>query len=425
MVRPVLREEHARWRELMRAHHYLGFEGLVGEQVLYVATMGERWVALMAWAVSALKLACRDRWIGWDEWVKWKRSKFVVNNARFLILPEARLPHLASRVLGLNLRRLSQDFMAFYGHPVLIVETFVDAERFRGTCYRAAGWSEIGQTRGFARQGKGYVAHGSPKKVFVKELVAEARARLSDPFHDVIHPEERILMINYKKLPLEGRGGLIDVLQEIPDPRDRRGRIHSFVSILAISVCAILSGARSYEAIAEWARRLTDSERRKFRCRGEHPPSESAIRRTLQRINSIAMDEKLYGWLGQQNGFEAQGVALAVDGKSVRGSRDGHHKAVHLLSAFLHEQEVTIAQTEVGAKTNEIPALQDLLGPMKIAGAIVTADAMHTQSETARFLVKDKGADYLFTVKDNQPTLRDQLAEILPVFPPCGPGHPL
>ena len=412
-VRPIQLEERRRWRALMREHHYLGYEGLVGEQVAYVATKGEQWVALLAWSAAALKISSRDRWIGWSEWIKFNRSKFVVNNARFLILPGARIPNLASRVLGLNLRRLSADYLAFYGHPVFLVETFVDSARFRGTCYLAAGWKDIGETKGFSRKGQGYVANGVRKKILVKPLCTDAIKRLSDPFHDPIHPKERRLMVDYKKLPLEGRGGLIDVLKLVEDPRSRYGTRHSFISILAISICAILSGARSYDAIAEWAKKLSASERRKFRCWQPEPPSESTIRKTLQRIAPLELDSLLYDWLSRQSGFEAEGAAIAIDGKTVRGSHDGDRKAIHLLSAFLHEQAVTIAQVSVDEKTNEIPALKDLLEPMQIQGAIITVDALHTQTESARFVVKDKRADYLFTVKDNQATLRKQLDSCL------------
>lgn len=111
----------------------------------------------------------------------------------------------------------------------------------------------------------------------------------------------------------------------------------------------------------------------------------------------MELDKQLYAWFSQQSGFEAAGSAIAMDGKTVRGSHDGDRKAIHLLSAFLHEQEVTIAQVSVGEKTNEIPAMKDLLNPMQIEGAILTSDAIHTQSESARFIVKDKNADSLFT----------------------------
>jgi hypothetical protein len=257
------------------------------------------------------------------------------------------------------------------------------------------------------------VANGAKKRILVKSLCSDAVQRLSDPFHNALNPKERTLMIDYKKLPMEGKNGLIDALKLVQDPRSRLGTRHSFLSIIAISVCAMLSGAKSYEEIAEWAENLSRSERKKFRCRLDTPPSESCIRRTLQRIAPEEIDRILYAWLSQQSGFEALTAAIAIDGKTVRGSHDGDHKAIHLFSAFLHEQAITVAQVAVSEKTNEIPALKDLLGPMQIEGAVITADAIHTQSESARFIVKDKKADYLLTVKNNQPTLRKKLESSL------------
>jgi hypothetical protein len=105
----------------------------------------------------------------------------LANNARLLILPWVRVPNLASQILALNLRRLSADWMAAYGHPVRLAETFVGATRFRGTCYRAANWREVGETRGYSRVGAGYTANGQPKRVFVYALDRHAQAELSAP----------------------------------------------------------------------------------------------------------------------------------------------------------------------------------------------------------------------------------------------------
>lgn len=108
-VRLVRREERARWRELMRKHHYLGFRHIPGESLWYVGTVGGDWVALIGWGAAALKCGARDRWIGWSRELQWRRLRLVVNNARFLILPGWNRPNLASRVLGLNLKRLGRD----------------------------------------------------------------------------------------------------------------------------------------------------------------------------------------------------------------------------------------------------------------------------------------------------------------------------
>jgi hypothetical protein len=117
--------------------------------------------------------------------------------------------------------------------------------------------------------------------------------------------------------------------------------------------------------------------------------------------------------------MQLQGCAIRVDGKTLRGSRDGEQGAVHLLSAIVHGSGAVVAQVAVGKKTNEIPCIKPLLAELDIQGAVVTADALHTQRETARYIVQDKNADYVFTVKDNQPTLRQDIEILhLEAFPP-------
>jgi hypothetical protein len=126
------------------ADHYIfavASAHLAGQTLRYVAELDGQWVALICFSAAALHLKGRERWIGWTPRQRARRLLFVVNNSRFLLLPErARYPNLASRVLGLCLRRLSQDWQARWGHPVLVVESFVDESRYRGTCYRACGF---------------------------------------------------------------------------------------------------------------------------------------------------------------------------------------------------------------------------------------------------------------------------------------------
>jgi hypothetical protein len=325
------------------------------------------------------------------------------------------------------LKRLSKDYLDFYGHPVFLVETFVDLNRNRGTCYLAQGWEFIGETKGFGRRANGYVTHGSKKGFLVKPLCLDARVRLSDPLRDPINRGERVMNFNYKKLPIEGKGGLMDMLRTVRDPRSKFGSQHSFVSILAIAVCAMLSGAKNYQAIADWAEKLTANERKKFFIRKKRPPSESTFRKTLQKVESSEFDEKVSTWLLKQRGFTGQIRGdIAIDGKTVRGSYGADKKPIHLLSAFLHEEKVVIAQREVGEKTNEIPELKNILRPINIKGSNVTTDAMHTQVESATFIVREKEADYTMIVKGNQPTLERQLEESLgnQAFSPSGVFSP-
>jgi hypothetical protein len=408
----------------MNQHHYLGVQRLVGQSLCYVATAGQNWVALLAWGSAALKCQPRDIWIGWPPSLKWRRLHLVANNLRFLILPEWRQPNLASRILALNLKRLSADWERFYSHPILVVETFVDRARFQGTCYRAAGWQVLGTTRGFAKRGRGYVCHGQPKTVLVRPLSARAVSQLTAPFLPPLTTlrKENSPLVDVNRLPLEGEGGLIDLLRTLVDPRQPRGVRHPVVTIVAVAVCAALAGASSFNAIAEWAQGLSRDTLKRLGSKRWRPPSEPTIRRVLQRLDAGRLDAQLGQWLAQQHCLA--GAGISVDGKTLRGGHDNGQSAPHLLSAILHQEAVVLAQLAVEEKTNEIPKLPELLDPLPIAGAVVTADALHTQVDTARYLVETKQADYLLTVKDNQPTLRQEIEDLnLKAFPPSAHHH--
>ena len=417
-VRLVRQEERTRWRELMRKHHYLGLQHIVGESLWYVATAEEEWVALIGWGAAALQCGVRDRWIGWERELQWRRLHLIANNARFLILPGWNQSNVASRVLAMNLKRLSADWEICHGHPILLAETFVDGARFRGTCYRAAGWQVLGQTRGFGKRNHRYWHHGQPKMVLVRPVTRDARAGLIAPFLPPLKTSTKELgMIDVNSLPLQGEGGLIDLLKTVVDPRKPRGVRHPVVTVVAIAICAALSGARNFTAIAEWSEGLSREALKRLGSKRWKPPSEPTIRRVLQGLDANAADARIGQWIVCQHRVAGQGVA--VDGKTVRGAHDAGQRAPHLLSAILHEEAVVIGQLEVEEKTNEIPKLPELLAPLPLEGAVITADAIHTQTESARYIVEQKKADYLFTVKDNQPTLRQDISDLnLESFPP-------
>lgn len=179
LVRPIAPEERDGFRLHMNRYHYLGFTKAVGESICYAAFLGNELVALLVWGAAVLHNGPRDRHVGWDSVTKERRLPWVVNNRRFLVLPWIRQPHLASRILGASLRRLSRDWQATYGHPVLLAETFVDTARFAGTCYRASNWVYLGETVGFSRtRDRGFAANERPKAVFVYPLHRHAIARL-------------------------------------------------------------------------------------------------------------------------------------------------------------------------------------------------------------------------------------------------------
>ena len=134
-------------------HHYLGFNRTVGENIKYLVRdcLGQD-IACLLFGSAAWKTAPRDSFIGWDRETREENINFVTNNTRFLILPQVRVPHLASHILGCIMRRIQQDWRNKYAHPIHMVETFVERDIFKGTCYKAANWLCVGQTKGRSRQ---------------------------------------------------------------------------------------------------------------------------------------------------------------------------------------------------------------------------------------------------------------------------------
>lgn len=161
--------------------HYLGWSGTVGENLQYAVTNeAGRLLACIGFGSAAWKCRARDEFIGWSPLQKQQRLHWITNNTRFLILPFVQVPHLASWILGQVLGRLSADWEAKYGHRIVLVETFVDRERFRGTCYRAANWIHTGATTGRSRQDRQHTFRVPIKDVYVYPLRRRFRQDLSE-----------------------------------------------------------------------------------------------------------------------------------------------------------------------------------------------------------------------------------------------------
>jgi predicted transposase YbfD/YdcC len=384
-------------------------------------------VALLGWGSAALKCAPRDRYLGWSERERIERLHLVANNVRFLLLGSSPEKNLASRILSQNLRRLSGDWERAWGHPIYLVETFVDPSRFRGTCYRASNWLLLGETRGWSKQGKDYRHHGVKKLMLVYPLHRRARDLLSRPLAAEKNPkeEERRVMaetLDINALPLAGEGGLFEALQQIVDPRKARGLRHPLIGILSIAACATLAGAKGFDAIAQWAKNVGYEVRLRLGAKRRKPPSEPTVRRVLKAIGVAKFETTVGQWFRQQGDLRGKGVAL--DGKALRGSADGDGPQKHLVSLVTHDEGLVLSEVPVSDKSNEITAVKPLLEPVEMEGAVVTADAIHTQKETARYIVEEKKADYILIAKENQPTLLDDVKTFwLEDFPPSGEHH--
>ena len=164
---------------LLHRYHYLSHRNCVGENLKYlVSERHGRPLACLLFGSAAWKCRPRDAFIGWSKLAQQQGLRFLTNNTRFLILPWVRVPHLASHILSLITRRLSGDWQAKYGHPIHLVETFVERDRFSGTCYQAAGWIPVGTTTGRGRNAPGMAAQGPLKEVLLQPLGAEFRQQL-------------------------------------------------------------------------------------------------------------------------------------------------------------------------------------------------------------------------------------------------------
>jgi len=169
------------WNDLMDRYHYLGSGPLCGAQLRYLVRSPKHgWIGALAFSGAAWSVKARDQWIGWSGQVREKNLNQVVANSRFLIVPQWKVPHLASHVLGLVMKRLARDWRARYGYEPVMVETFIDKTRFEGTCYRAANWIEIGATQGRGRQDAAHRRETSVKRIFVYPLGRQARERLRE-----------------------------------------------------------------------------------------------------------------------------------------------------------------------------------------------------------------------------------------------------
>lgn len=179
-IRMVRGTPHERlYRELVDAHHYLGYRQIVGEHLKYVVFSGKRPVACLGWGGAAWKVRGRDEYIGWDAEVRKQRLQLLANNTRFLILPWVRVPHLASYLLGQQARVIVGDWEKVYGHPVVLLETFVDKERFKGTCYRAANWVCVGETKGRGKYDRYNECREPIRDVYVYPLRRDFRRLLT------------------------------------------------------------------------------------------------------------------------------------------------------------------------------------------------------------------------------------------------------
>jgi hypothetical protein len=422
-----LPKDTARCDQLIVEHHYLHDATLVGEQLRYAITYKGRWLGVATWSGAAFHIKDRDQFIGWDFEQCRRRRPLLANNSRLLILPDCHYPNLISRFMKLMLGRLSQDWREKWGHPLAMVETFVDPQLYRGTAYKVSGWSHLGKTAGWKRDAEDfYLKHDTPKQIWVRELVKNAcvklRAAQLPPDWAMVEEQTR-LRCNHSVKQIRS---LMESLRHgLPEFRRAQALGYPVAGLVCLTVMAMATGVRKGpDDLADYADTLSQPQLRALNFRldqqtGLHRcPKRTTFVRLLAKVDAGALERLLLEWQQRLTG-PIQDNLVIVDGKKMR------HGGVEMVNATNGKGQFlggVITQT----KSNEIPAARQLLGRLELEGKIVLSDAAHTQVETAQVVLYEKGGDYLMTVKANQPTLQKTLQDLFEkqVFSPTRPATP-
>lgn len=409
-VRVVTQTEDLAWFDAqLAAQHYLGAGRAIGDYLRQVVEVDGRAAALLVWGPACYALKDRDLWISWSASQRIERLKLMVQNRRFLVLaPKGQSPNLASQTMGAALRALPEQWREVFGYRPLLAESFTDPEAYAGTCYKASNWEAVGWSAGYARhRADFYVPNDRPKRLWLRELCPQGRRLLraaqlpEDSRAGVVAAPSGVLPLNAEQL-----GSLLDAMRTAPDPRDTNTQYRT-PAVMTILAMALLAGRREIAEIARFATSLTQPQRHRLNLpikKGTRAfrkvPSYSVFYQLLTRMDPEAFATHLNGWLLARAGTLPQ--ALALDGKMIRD-------AIGLLTLAQHEdgapQALAVYDQKEGTPRCEQTAAAALLDTLPaLDGKLITADPLHCQRTLARTIV-EKGGDYLFQIKANQPNL--------------------
>lgn len=412
-VHPIHNEQDvALWDKHMSQFHPQGWQGMVGEQIRYVAVREDGcWVACLGWSAAAFRLSPREDWIDWSPVQMRQRRHLIANNSRFLILPGHEQVNIGSRILGLNIRRLSADWQEVYDHPIWVVETFVEQDRL-GSCYKASGWVERGVTKGFRRVSRGgYRKHGIAKRYFSKEIIRGAVKKLHGrkelledyPLCGIEPQVQHIQGSDAGEHASNEQPSLLALIESlVTDHRKARGQRYSVKTVLGLIILGILAGKKNIAEITEWAKELPQLTRERLGCRyvgarGRPTPSANTYRYILQDVGTEQIENILLAWC-KISGINTQNTHIAIDGKLLRGSRRGDQQAVAQVNAYDVRTRMPVDHIVVPHTTTETTAIRDLINRNDFKNSIVTADAAHTNAATADAIHKKRGS-FLYRLK--------------------------
>jgi hypothetical protein len=447
-LRLIYDSERERFDEELATKHYLKNARVVGRVLRYVAEYRGQWVALLVFSSPALHLKLRDQWLHWSPRQVKERRHLIAQNSRFLVLAAAcQWPNLASRVLKLACERLPQDWQEQFGYPVQIVETFVDPQRFRATCYKVAGWQRLGPTQGFARDWLDfYTDTQHPKELWVRPLAEGSleqvrAAELPPAWANRQDPPPPACLVPTGRL-----NSLCECFgKQMTDPRHPRGVRHRLAGFLTLIALAVAANCQTPHAIAQFADSLNHGQRRRLRCRPRpgkpreyDVPSERTFRRLLKKVNPEQLKDVLVKWMAADD--PAPLKVVHADGKVVKNAQPAPprspaqqaeaasqppceippelqkpkaDKALTLVNFHTDDQRL-VDQVAVPADTNEEAATAAHLPKMDLAGVCLTADAAHLTKANCRQLTQNNGADFFIFLKGNQPLALAKAKQLLP-----------
>jgi hypothetical protein len=406
-------EDIARCDRAIVADHYLRSVSLVGEHLRYAFIYRGRWLAVATWSAAAFHLRDRDQFIGWSAEQCRRRRSLLANNSRLLVLPGCHYPNLISRFMKLMLERLSADWQERWGHPLAMVETFVDPRYYTGTAYKVSGWCHLGKSAGWKRDADDfYEKNDAPKQIWVRELAKKAcvKLRAGQLPADWAQVEAGARIRCTVKAP-EIRSLVESIRREVPEFRRAQALAYPLTGLIALMVMAAAAGVvRGPQDLADYADTLSPGQLRALRFRSDphtgrvRCPKKTTFTRVLHEVDADLIESILLRWQEQILGPQQDRMVI-FDGKKVR------HAGVEIVNA-VNGQGRFLGSVVSESGSNEVPAARQLLRRLEVAGKILVADAKHTNDATVRQILFEGGGDYLLSVKGNQSTVETTLAKL-------------
>jgi Domain of unknown function (DUF4338)/Transposase DDE domain len=418
-------EDIAHCDQFIVEHHYLHNVTLVGEHLRYAFIYKGQWLAVATWSAASFHIKDRDQFIGWTAEQCRRRRGLVANNSRLVVAPDCHYPNLISCFMKRMIESLSSAWQERWGHPIALVETFVDPRFYQGTAYKVSGWCHLGKTAGWKRDADDfYEKNEAPKQIWVRELVKKACVKLRAP---QLPPDwakvEKALPVRCTFKVQQIHSLKESVEKEVPEFRRAQALAYPLPGLICLIVMAAAHGViRGPQDLADYADTLSPAQLRALRfrvdphTRQERCPKKTTFTRVLHEVDDDLVERVLLRWQDQILG-PSQDRLVIFDGKKVR------HGKVEIVNA-VNSQGRFLGSVVTDSKSNEIPAARQLLDELDLLGKINVADAAHTQDETAQKILFEKGGDYLLTVKGNQPTLKTNLENLFTKqgFPPSTHG---